>query len=162
MRTYKVGETTFTINKVPPKALKDLLLRHVVPLLGSANNIPFQEGDRDWQTALRAVLGTLQGFDADNYNQLMQGLYASVRYTNEQVSQPYPLADDQDNAFDGLDVVHLFELDYHVFTENFLPSWGVLLSRHPSLKAMGAYFHSLTSIPSSDTPSSNSSPNTST
>lgn len=146
-RSVTYGDTTFHIGKLMPIEAKRVFMSHVRPMLQGALAANVAEGAGGWQVMLAAVTNAPQ----EHYDALTAVLYTAITYTKPNLSTAAPLANDLDNAFDGLDMVHILDLELRAFCVNFLGSWDALKSMYPQVNRIGDLLTRQTSTLSSGT-----------
>ena len=142
------GETTFTINKMMPQEAKKVFLTHVRPMLRGALSANVSDNANSWQMYLAALTDAPQ----EHYDAAVQAMYTKINYTRPNAPVSQPLANDEANAFQDLDMVHILLLDVRAFTVNFRGSWDVLQAEFPKLNLILSQLFQKTSTPSSGTP----------
>ena len=122
------GDTTFYIGKMLPVEAKQVFLAHVRPLFRGALSADIKDGN-DWQIFVAAFTDAPQA----EYDSLTRALYRHVTYKSPNQPAPMPLLGDEENAFAGLDMVHILAVDARSFYRNFRGSWDVLRSMFPAI-----------------------------
>ena len=112
-----------------PIEAKRVFIHNVRPLLGGITRV---KGGGDVGLP-QIIVGTITEAPADQYDILVQKLYANIKYSTQEQPQFMPLARDEENAFKDLDMGHLLALEVRAFHVNFQRSYGVLLSEFPQL-----------------------------
>ena len=142
------GETTFFINKLMPRAAKKVFMDHMRPMLKGGLEANVDDSANQWQLILALITGAPQA----HYDAAVHEMYKNINYTRPNVTVPQPLVNDEDNAFQDLDMVHILLLDVRAFAVNFQGSWSVLTSEYPILNLLIRSLDQKTSTPSSGTP----------
>ena len=146
-REVTFGETTFSIGKMLPVESKKVFMEHVRPMLEGALGAQVSEGGGGIEMALGIVARAPQA----HYDALMRQLYQRITFTSAAGATPRPLANNEEMAFDGLDMAHILMLDVRAFMVNFRESWDVIASQFPSLSQLTAQLNPQTLTPSSTT-----------
>ena len=126
----RMASVSFQIGKMLPIEAKRVFIHNVRPLLGGITRV---KGGGDVGLP-QIIVGTITEAPADQYDILVQKLYANIKYSTQEQPQFMPLARDEENAFKDLDMGHLLALEVRAFHVNFQRSYGVLLSEFPQLQ----------------------------
>ncbi len=89
---------------------------------------PSQTSPATFAMAVGAVVGA---FPPDVYAAVQKRLYRDIWFVNDNVKEPRRVAGNEDQAFDGLSFIHMYELTLRGFVVNFFESWVVLNSYFP-------------------------------
>ena len=143
-REIVLGDTTFKFGKMLAEEAFELL-EELRPGLAPALtdlDIPDELFDGDEEAIkkramvviTRLVASVISSVPPNIIRSARNALFRHVRYTSKSQPTPTVLATDVNNAFDGLEAVHIYLVLGRAFAVNFLGSWGVLQSHIPGLE----------------------------
>ena len=143
-REIELGGVTFRINKMLAQEAKRVFMNHVRPLLRGAlsaeTNISLtpeldakMRGNSTLGEGWKVILAAFTDAPQEHYDALVHALYRHVSYKREADQQFQPLLNDEDNAFQDLDMAHLIVLDVRAFVVNFIESSDVGMSEFQAL-----------------------------
>lgn len=147
-RHVRFGDVEFEIRKLLPMEAKAVFLRHVRPLVAGALSADVNLTDVAGEVAevadddeaelsessdlFRLILAAVTEAPTSHYEKLCEAQYRCINYRRDG-EQWANLGSNLEHAFDGLDMAHLFILDFRAFAVNFLGSSAVLQSELGSM-----------------------------
>lgn len=123
--TFTLGEVTFVVNKMPAMPAKDLfetLRIGIAEALGGAD-----ESGGELAVGLQIVLG----LPRPTFDEACQRMFTDITWTSPQSEGASQLYGEEDNAFAGLEALHVYEVFVRALVVNFHGSWVALRSLLP-------------------------------
>ncbi len=129
-RTFKIGDVTFNLQKIPP--LDGFEICELFRVAVSRPEVLMQlakDSDSDEQAAKRVVMGLLMSVSREHVKQLRGEMFKYVTFTTLEQKQPLPLEGVEDMAFGALDPLAIYEVLGRAIAVNFTEYFKGLMTR---------------------------------
>ena len=126
-REFKLGDTTFRIEKLLPEPAFDL----AEIIRSNAVNLWGKQGTG--QMTLADLIAALMALDPTVVKQIQRIIYNEATFANPRTQMQFmTLPGKEGMAFGALEIIHHYEVLIRGLAINFMPSWDALSSRIPS------------------------------
>ena len=124
-RQFSINDTRFMMNKLPPMDGYRVWEPYRVEVFDRIQSIELEANTK----SVVALAGLLLGVSEPVQERARQEMFKEITFQNETAVTPMVLAGNENIAFQGMEVAHVYEVFLRAFALNFMGSLRAIVSR---------------------------------